>query len=266
MIEDKDLHAYVDGQLPPERRRAVELYLANNPEAATRVSDWRAQNRALALAFGPVAEEPMPERLLAATESASPPPEAQAAPRRDRRMAIAAGLAFVAGGLAALAGAKIASRLGPVPGDDLLPDFLGVALQSHKIFTPEKRHPVEIAAADQGHLLEWLSKRLAYPMALPDLQALGLSLVGGRMLTGPRGPAAFFVFEGADGERITLYCARLGTMPDEDPRTMRADGFTTVYWLDDGIGFALTGDVPDQTLKTLAGRISAAMDSAHQHS
>lgn len=265
MIEDKDLHAYVDGQLPPERRRAVELYLANNPEAAVRVSDWRAQNRALALAFGPVAEEPLPERLLAAAVSGSPA-EQQAPPRRDRRMAIAASVGFLAGALATLAGVRLAARYGAAPGDDLLPDFLGVALQSHKIFTPEKRHPVEIAAADQGHLLEWLSKRLAYPMALPDLQTMGLSLVGGRMLTGPRGPAAFFVFEGADGERITLYCARLGTIPDEEPRTMRADGFTTVYWLDDGIGFALTGDVPDPTLKTLAGRISAAMESAHQRS
>jgi anti-sigma factor RsiW len=265
VIEDKDLHAYVDGQLPPERRRAVELYLANNPDAAARVSDWRAQNRALALAFGPVAEGPVPERLLTAAVSGSPP-ETQGPARPDRRLAIAAGLSFLAGGVVAIAAAQLAARFGARPGDDVLPDFLGGALQSHKIFTPEKRHPVEIAAADQGHLLEWLSKRLAYPMALPDLQPLGLSLVGGRMLTGPRGPAAFFVFEGTDGERITLYCARLGTMPDEQPRVMRADGFTTVYWLDDGIGFALTGDVPDPTLKTLAGRISAAMESVHQRS
>jgi anti-sigma factor RsiW len=265
VIEDKDLHAYVDGQLAPDRRRAVELYLANHPEAALRVADWRAQNRALALAFGPVAEEPLPGRLLDVATGPAPAPEPHGI---DRRVALAASVAFVAGGLTALAAMRLAGRLEPRGATDPLSGFLGVAKQAHQVFTPETRHPVEIAAADQAQLLDWLSKRLDYPMALPDLQAYGLTLVGGRMLTGPRGPAAFFVFETDKAERVTMYCARLGPVADAQPKEAVRDGLTTVYWVDDGIGFALTaaGTNRADALRHLAGGIFDAMEAAHPRS
>ena len=70
------------------------------------------------------------------------------------------------------------------------------------------RHPVEVPAADADHLVQWLSKRVGYQLRAPDLEKLGLKLVGGRLLPGPTGPAAFFMYEAPSGERYTIYCAR----------------------------------------------------------
>ena len=45
--------------------------------------------------------------------------------------------------------------------------------------------------------------------AFPNLQSIGLKLVGGRLLPGPTGAAAaFYMYEGPSGERFTIYCAK----------------------------------------------------------
>src|SRR5947208_2498194 len=61
-----------------------------------------------------------------------------------------------------------------------------------------------------AHLGQWLSRRVGYPLRAPDLDTTGLKLVGGRLLPSPAaGPAAaFFMYEGATGERFTVYCRR----------------------------------------------------------
>ena len=41
MISEDELHAYVDGELPAERRGAVEAWLASHPDDAARVAAWR---------------------------------------------------------------------------------------------------------------------------------------------------------------------------------------------------------------------------------
>ena len=41
MISEDELHAYVDGELPADRRGAVEAWLASHAEDAARVAAWR---------------------------------------------------------------------------------------------------------------------------------------------------------------------------------------------------------------------------------
>src|SRR5262247_1113147 len=50
-VTPDELHAYVDGEIPADRRGAVEAWLANHPEDAARVAAWQAQ------------AEPVPARL-----------------------------------------------------------------------------------------------------------------------------------------------------------------------------------------------------------
>ncbi len=52
--------------------------------------------------------------------------------------------------------------------------------------------------------MRWLSKRVGYKLRAPNLEGVGLKLVGGRLLPGPTGAAAFFMYENASGERYTL--------------------------------------------------------------
>jgi len=63
MISEDELHAYVDGELPPDRRGAVEAWLATHADDAARVAAWRAQAEIIRKRYGGVANEVPPKRL-----------------------------------------------------------------------------------------------------------------------------------------------------------------------------------------------------------
>src|SRR5262249_6031585 len=62
-VTEDELHAYVDGELPAERRSDVEAWLATHPDDATRVQSGRARADALHARYDTVANEPVPRRL-----------------------------------------------------------------------------------------------------------------------------------------------------------------------------------------------------------
>jgi len=55
-VTEADLHAWLDGELPDERRAAVERHLADHPDEARRFERYRAQRALLAHSFGPLIE------------------------------------------------------------------------------------------------------------------------------------------------------------------------------------------------------------------
>jgi anti-sigma factor RsiW len=61
------------------------------------------------------------------------------------------------------------------------------------------RHPVEVGAGQEAHLVQWLSKCLGRPLVVPDLAAVGFRLMGGRLLPAEDGPAAQFMYENGKG-------------------------------------------------------------------
>ena len=79
------------------------------------------------------------------------------------------------------------------------------AARAHLVYAPEVRHPVEVDAKEQDHLVKWLSKRLDIALKVPVLASEGFELLGGRLLPGPEGPVAQFMYQDASGKRLTLY-------------------------------------------------------------
>ena len=65
-FDDADLHAYADGQLPPERANAFEVELARDAVLAGALADIRAQNASLRRALDPILLEPIPPELVRA--------------------------------------------------------------------------------------------------------------------------------------------------------------------------------------------------------
>ena len=82
------------------------------------------------------------------------------------------------------------------------------ALDAHRLYVVEVRHPVEVPGSERAHLQQWLTKRCGWDVRAPELAATGLKLVGGRLLPGPTGPASFLMYESASGERFTIYTAK----------------------------------------------------------
>src|ERR1700716_2856148 len=62
-VTEDELHAYVDNELPAERRADVEAWLAAHPDDAERVRSWRAMAEALHARYDAIAGEPVPEAL-----------------------------------------------------------------------------------------------------------------------------------------------------------------------------------------------------------
>lgn len=137
----------------------------------------------------------------------------------------------------------------------LVQHFAQQAAVAHAVFQPELRHPVEVTAEQQEHLVQWLSKRLGHPLKVPALHAQGFELMGGRLLPGDSGARAQFMYQNTAGVRITLY---IGVMDKPATAAETAFRFYTdgpvpgFYWVDQGFGYALSGELSRPVLLNLA--------------
>jgi anti-sigma factor RsiW len=124
------------------------------------------------------------------------------------------------------------------------------ALEAHRLYIAEVRHPVEVAA-DAKHLLPWLSRRVGNELRAPNLKTFGLKLIGGRLLPGPKGPAALLMYEGPSGERFTLYVAR-ATAPDTALRYRENKGVAAFYWVEGEMTYVVSGPADRDRLQKVA--------------
>src|SRR4051812_19522981 len=234
-----ELHAYADGELPPDRRDAVEAWLVAHPADAARVLDWQAQAELVRARYDAVANEPVPARFDFKRIDRTG--------RAWRAIAAAAAVSFVIGGAAGWV-AHGAAAAAPSNFDAYTAD----ALDAYKLFVVEVRHPVDVPGAEREHLVQWLSKRVGSDLRAPDLDAMGLMLVGGRLLPGPAGgPSAFFMYEGPSGERFTLTCTPSGSRPTA-LRYRSAERYASFYWVDRGLAYVMTGPADRTRLSAIA--------------
>jgi anti-sigma factor RsiW len=224
-VTEDELHAYVDNELPAERRGDVEAWLATHPDDAARVQSWRTMAEALHARYDSVIDEAVPKRL-----------EIERLVRQPRKWvygAIAATLAaFIAGG-----GVGWLAR-GAAASPSALQNFTVHALEAHRLYVVEVRHPVEVPGSERAHLQQWLTKRCGWLVRAPELAPAGLKLVGGRLLPGSGGPASFMMYESTSGERFTIYTVK----SDAKATQMRyaAQGReSSLFWADDGVAYAV---------------------------
>lgn len=239
-IDDAELQAYVDGRLPSSQRAAVEARLQGDAEAMARVAAYREQNRLLRAALEPMLAQPVPDRLS----------RYRLRPRANTRWRYGAMAASLL--LAGAVGWFLRGQLQPAPAG-LAQGLVQRAAQAHLVYAPEVLHPVEVGAAQEPHLVQWLSKRLGKPLRAPQLGSLGFQLVGGRLLPGERRPAAQFMYQDANGRRLTLYVAVSGESSRETAFRYAEDGgISTFYWVDEGVGYALAGQLERERLLPVA--------------
>ncbi|MCS6766902.1 MAG: anti-sigma factor, partial [Candidatus Protistobacter heckmanni] len=134
--------------------------------------------------------------------------------------------------------------------------FAHRALVAHAVYSPEVRHPVEVDAEQQAHLVAWFSKRLGRQLKTPVLTAQGYALLGGRLLPGDEGPVAQFMYQNTSGQRLTLYIS--AKPPSEAQSAFRfasERGVSAFYWIDGDWGYALSGNVGRGELSGLAGEV-----------
>ncbi|HZP71158.1 MAG TPA: anti-sigma factor [Pseudolabrys sp.] len=242
-VTEDELHAYIDGELPADRMEAVAAWLASHPEQAGTVASWRAQAERIRARYGAVVQEVVPERLKL--------DQIIRGERANGRFwklfaASAAVVAFLAGGATgwfahdASNGARTSSFA-----------VANEALDAYKLYVVEVRHPVEVPGSERAHMTQWLSKRLGENLRVPDLQSIGLKLVGGRLLPGPTGAAAFYMYEGTSGERFTIYCAKVSS-PASAFRYTAGERAAAFYWADGKVAYVVSGPADRDKLEKVA--------------
>jgi anti-sigma factor RsiW len=245
-VTEDELHAFVDNELPAERRGDVEAWLAAHPEDAARVESWRTMAQALHARYDAVLDEAVPKRL-----------EIERLVQQPRRWlygAIAATLvAFIAGG-----GAGWVAR-GAAAAPSVFQSFTVDALDAHRLYVVEVRHPVEVPGSEVTHLQAWLTKRCGWDVRAPELAAAGLKLVGGRLLPGPTGPASFLMYESASGERFTVYTAKAAA--ETTQMRYAAEGRDgALFWADRGVGYVVSGGSDRGRLTQIAQAVYDQME------
>jgi anti-sigma factor RsiW len=250
-VTEEELHAFVDGELAADRKEAVEAWLTAHPDQAAAVAAWRAHADNIRARYGAVASEPVPGRLTLDQVLK----RGRAGRRSWAAMAAAAAIAaFIAGGATGWI-AHGASAAAPAGFDTFTAD----ALDAYRLYVVEVRHPVEVPGSERPHLTQWLSKRLGAELRIPDLQVIGLKLVGGRLLPGPTGAAAFYMYEGPSGERFTIYCAK-ATAAETALRFKSGDSAAAFYWVDDKVAYVVSGPADRDLLEKVTKSVYEQVD------
>jgi anti-sigma factor RsiW len=247
-VGEADLHDWVDGRLSEDRRAEVEAWLAAHPEDAERAAAYRSLNEQLRAYFEPVLDEPVPERLQGAALRS----------RRWRSAAAIAGWIAIGAAIGGVAGWQLHAQRAPVARvQPESPVIAHRAALAHVTYAPEVRHPVEVGADQEQHLVAWLSKRLGGEVRAPRLESEGMTLVGGRLLPRDPGPVAQFMYQSAPGRRVTLYVRTEGSDPRETAFRFAREGNVRVfYWIDRKFGYALSSaDLDRDELLKLANEV-----------
>ncbi|MBS0638651.1 MAG: anti-sigma factor [Acetobacteraceae bacterium] len=254
-VGEDDLLAFVDGYLTEARRLVVIRYLEANPAVKARINTDLAVRDWLRQRLAPIDDATIPDRLRVETILARR--------QETRRRRITAAAASVALLLAGGAGGWMANdllRAHPTQRQQLaLAAAASDAIAAHRIFVVETAHPVEVGAAQQQHLVQWLSRRLKHKLVAPDLSRQGYLLMGGRLLPAGSVAAAQFMYENGTGTRLTVY-VRAVEGGDTQFRFLAADGLGAFSWVDEGLGFAIVGALDREQLLSLADSVYQQLD------
>jgi anti-sigma factor RsiW len=256
-LTEDEINALVDNQGTSQQLAELRKRVAADPVAMAKFQQWSTQRKALKQLYVNLLDSDIPAGQLQTSLTATRSRNNMLHWNHWGGMAAAVLMTFGAGWMS--------GHQFPIPpmGQQLeashtSQDFVRQASYAHAVYTPEVKHPVEVAATEQAHLIQWLSKRLGKPLKVPTLSPQGYELVGGRLLPGADGARAQFMFQNPSGQRITLY---LGAM-NPASNTLRAEetafqfsdeqAVPSFYWVDKGFGYALSGDMPRNNLMQLA--------------
>ena len=229
-ISEEELHAFIDGELPPERAATVAAATNADPNLAARIAAFRADKAALATLYGGIAKEPVPEAWLARIEAAAAPipfPARRAAPPRATwLMALAASVLLLIGGAIWL------QPFGPAV-DQILAQ--ADAARQEKIVPATRIAGAALADAPARDAL--LTRVVGLHVRAPDLARLGWRL--GEIDTYTQ--AAALRYTNADGQALTLFVRKSPGAPRFD--LLKNGAVRTCIWQDEVVSAVMMGEM-----------------------
>lgn len=221
-VTEEELHAFIDGELPPERARMVGAMIQADAALSARVNAFRADKEMMKRIYGPLVDRPVPEHLLRLAQSGARP-----ARLGWRRLAVAASVLFlvVVGGL----------WLRP-PGSD---DVVELALDARSA-------PIASVSDDLSPYNEALSRIVEAKVKVPDLRRAGYTLAGLQI----EQDAATISYRDGAGKLFTIYLRQSDGSVRFD-QFKRAD-LRICVWQDDRLSMVMAGEMSAAVMQKLA--------------
>jgi anti-sigma factor RsiW len=275
--DDRQLIAYVDGELGPSETASIEKELAVSPDLQESVELLRASQLPYREAFATQKLPPLPAELQrqidamagavrraeANPASRAPIPMPLPAPKPQARLWLAA--AFVGGAFCA----GLAMRLGPALLDLPSGRGNGSATVASSEATPWIRAAVDYqrlytrdTVADITPDLGAAAKTVAairqvdgVALRVPDLQSAGLSFKAVARLRFNDKPLVQVVYLPAHGAPVAL-CVMKDARPDKAIAQQQLNGMNVVSWRQNDLAYALIGKPDSGDLQTIAQQIT----------
>jgi anti-sigma factor RsiW len=240
-ISELDLMAYVDDQLDPERRIAVEDHLSRHPILAAQIMDDLRRRDELRLALTEAASAMANHRLELPAERLGRRLSFRMALHRNRR-AVAASILIGAGWFAhAMFGGLGAD---PASAAHILPVYADDAVAAHRTVLGEARHDNAAPVANAGGTIP-----------LPHLPAT-FAPVGSHLVPTERGSAVQMLIHGPDEELLTLFAVETDSFNIEPPHAEAVRDVNVAYWQSGWVAYVLSGTGDQKELLSLASRLS----------
>lgn len=234
-IDYESCVAFYLGDLDPDRARAVESWLRMRPEIARRARrDAQAQTQ-IKRYFDIVIDEPVPTRLLATNRPAGL--------RWPMRLGMAASIV--------LAGV----------GGWWLGHDHSIGTQASPTFS---QRVAEISQSQPQHVVLSNNSQRA-SIRHPDLSAQGYTMVASKILQEGDRPLIKFLYRSDTNEQIRIYAQPEQNRLTDMPRLSSENGVSLARWRDHGVDYALVGNVPSDSLETLAQTASGAAAAGNRN-
>jgi len=248
-IHEDELQAFVDGMLSRGRCTAVLAHLGRHPEEIQRLTQYAAHKDELRRGLHAL-ELPDDDPITAQLQRALA--ERLTRPDYGRWLGRAASIALL------LAAGWSSHALYQKYLEPHLPSVVVEAAQAHEVFSEDSQRPVELPAAARIEMAAWFSQHLGVPVEIPSLRAIGLRLVGGRLLAGDEGPVAQLIYQDNARRRLTLCVSVDPADLDLEVELVHVDGLTAGYWQKGELSYALVAQTPDLQLVAIASELGAA--------
>lgn len=245
-VSDIELQAFIDNELDSVRHAEIEILIRNNPELQLKAREYMQINQGLKDLFQHHLNEKTPEKLTEIIKIQS----SNNILSQVASLFIAVIIGLVLGWYSR---GEIQTQKTVQP---LTQQIIQDAFSYHAVYTPEIKHPVEVSSEHEEHLVKWLSKRLKTPVKAPDFSFAGFELLGGRLLSSDSNPAAQFMYENSQGQRLTLFTRQKRDNENQTEfRYARKNNMNGFYWTDNNLSFVILSEISKNKIYELVTKV-----------
>ena len=226
LINDEELHAFIDGELDPIRAADVAVLLQYQPELQEKIAAFRADKAMLSATYGPLLAEPVPAHWQAMIARARNPSRTQV-PRR-------AVFAIAASTAAAFVGWQTYQRLRPHDDDALIAEAFSARNETFNLNLG--------SASDRDEADGALKAALSLPVQVPDMSKYGFTFARYRVYNGvPGGKAVKLDYEDGQKRVFTLYLRH--STGEEQFEMLKRGPVRVCVWQDEVLSAVMLAEV-----------------------